>query len=76
MITEIDVIEAWKYWHKAGLTPPDIKNKKEFRTCILNMHRYLKHTNQNKFNEAVLLLGKSTRWPTFFDIQQVLKKIS
>lgn len=77
MITEMDVLEAWIYWHKKGLIPPDVDDLNDFKKKIHAMYCNLKNENLYRFKEAVVIVGQNVkRWPTIFDIQTAIRQQS
>lgn len=76
MITELDVIEAWKYWHKQGMIPPKVKGINDFKKRIRDMQQYYRNVKPDIFHAAIVVIGRgrNRRWPTMFDINQAIKQ--
>ena len=74
MITEMDVLEAWKYWRKKGLMPPPAKDVKDLRRQVIQMYTAIKHLNRQRFKEAIPILSSGRRWPTVYDITSAIKQ--
>lgn len=76
MLNDLDILNAWQYWYKLGLTPPIVKDKNEFKQLVKEMLQHFRKVAPEIFAEAIVIVGRDKKgsWPTFYDLQQAIER--
>ncbi len=77
MLTEMDVLNAWLAWHKAGRIPPHAASVNDLRRMVRNMRSAFIDYDRKLFIPAAQMLAqvKTKNWPTAKQIEVAILTI-
>ena len=74
MLTELDVLNAWVTWHKAGRIPPHANSVNDLKHMVRNMRSAFIDYDRSLFMRAVQAIAKGNKKtrPTIKQVEIVI----